>query len=241
MTIRTLMLGAALGTSLVALGARIEATPNEATIPLDDVAAVWVKQHDDSWLYWIAGAPDFVNRPFAEQYAAQVVPAPVSATGPVTIGWWRVESDDNVTTATLVDDRTSGGRRHAMTLHLVCEGQQISVAIGFDQNNRGVPREIDPDLYDGRTGKRRGGQVYLTFEVKVSGERREPYIRGWWDLTPDYRWAHAPEPTAVIDYLRGGDSLVVHTRELTGFAGFAEPPLRGVDEALDALPCVSER
>ena len=76
MTIRTLMLGAALGLSLVVLGARIEATPNEATIPLDDVAAVWVKEHDDSWLHYIGGAPDFVNERFVERYAPHLLATP---------------------------------------------------------------------------------------------------------------------------------------------------------------------
>ena len=76
MTIRTLVLGAALGLSLVALGARIEATPNEATIPLDDVAAVWVKQHDDSWISYIGGAPDIVNESFFERYAPHLLATP---------------------------------------------------------------------------------------------------------------------------------------------------------------------
>lgn len=47
-----------------------------ATIPLDDVAAVWVKGHDGAWTHWITGAPDFVNRPFAQQYAAHLLATP---------------------------------------------------------------------------------------------------------------------------------------------------------------------
>ena len=82
MTIRTLMLGAALGISLVVLGARIEATPNEATIPLDDVAAVWVKQHDDSWLHYIGGAPEFVNERFFERYAPHLLATPTQEPDP---------------------------------------------------------------------------------------------------------------------------------------------------------------
>lgn len=211
----------------------------EASIPLDDVAAVWVKQHDGTWQHWITGAPDFVNREFAERYVREVAPQPTVATGPVEIGWWLVEHVGDVTTATLLEDRTSSGRRHAMILRLTCTGQALSLAVGFDQNSRGVPRMMDPELFDGLSGRRRGGQIKLTFEVKVDGHRKEPYIHDWWDLTRDYRWAHAPEPSEVVDYMRGGDSLVVHTNELTGFAGYAEPSLRGVDDVLEALPCVA--
>lgn len=47
---------------------RASGTANEARIPLDDVAGVWVKEHDGSFTPYIPGAPPLVNREFTSRY-----------------------------------------------------------------------------------------------------------------------------------------------------------------------------
>ncbi len=79
--------------ALAVLGVRTTATPNEARIPLDAVAAVHVKERDSSWMSYIAGAPPLVNRDFMSRYGPPVTPTPeppavdgftVSGVGPET-------------------------------------------------------------------------------------------------------------------------------------------------------------
>ncbi len=57
-------------------------TANEATIPLDDVAGVYVKEHDGSFTSYIVGAPEFVNREFTSRYILSPTPESTATTTP---------------------------------------------------------------------------------------------------------------------------------------------------------------
>ena len=72
-----LILAGALG--LVLIPDRSAATPNEAIIPLDDVAGVYVKEQDGSFTSYIVGAPEFVNREFTSRY---ILSAPTPGPSP---------------------------------------------------------------------------------------------------------------------------------------------------------------
>ena len=80
---RKVLVAAALAV-VVALGARATSAtltsdgdgPFVAVIRLDEAERIWVKQHDDSWLFWINGAPEFVNREFNERYVGVILDGP---------------------------------------------------------------------------------------------------------------------------------------------------------------------
>ena len=51
----------------VGFAAAAGAAPNEALIPLDGDAGIFVKEHDGSWTSHSAGAPPLVNRDFTDR------------------------------------------------------------------------------------------------------------------------------------------------------------------------------
>lgn len=53
---------------------------NGARIMFDDVAAIYVKEHDGSWTVWIEGAPEVVNGQFMERYATRFLDGSPTAT-----------------------------------------------------------------------------------------------------------------------------------------------------------------
>lgn len=61
--------------------------PNGAAIRFEDVNAIYVREHDDTWTTWISGAPEIVNRDFLDAYATRFVGGPgdaPAATSPPT-------------------------------------------------------------------------------------------------------------------------------------------------------------
>lgn len=64
--------------------------PNGAAIRFEEVKAIYVREHDDSWTTWIAGVPEFVNRDFLDRYATRFVDGssatPASTPAPTSPG-----------------------------------------------------------------------------------------------------------------------------------------------------------
>ena len=235
MTIRTLMLGATLSISLVALGARIEATPNEATIPLDDVAAVWVKQHDDSWISYINGAPDIVNESFFERYAPHLLATPTPEPAPdlSDFGRWTIDG----TSASLIEEpKTRFYPAHdPFKLTIECE-PTFDVVLSFDSGRR---------VEAGAMARGTAIGSHLPVYIEVDGESwKEPgewNIYEFWEMPPGYTKAYAPDPAVVVEHLRGGGQMYIVAREAVGRLGTpigGEADLRGIAAVLAALPCV---
>ena len=135
--------------------------PRVAVIRLDEAERIWVKQHDDSWLSWFNGAPEFVNREFNERYvgvladgppvdeAATPTPTPTATPTPtptpeptppsraatVEIGWWVLElAEDGDDTATVRSERLMGRSVDGETLRLACRDGTFSVSAMIDRD-----------------------------------------------------------------------------------------------------------
>ena len=243
-----------LAAALCSLSGANATSSEEARIPLDDANQIWVQRTDGTWIHWISSAPGFVNRDFVDRYVADLsaTTAPLPS-GPVEIGWWVFEdhgvngAGDLVSTVTLTDDRETtdpyerrwGPNRYRLyvILRFACTGSQLSVAVGFDQDQSGEPRRLEPRHASGR-----GGQIAVWIWAQSrDGDtgRHLDHRNRWWDLTRDYRWAYAPDPMAVVEHLRGQDSMWISADEHKPFEAYSGSlPVRGFAEATSRLSCL---
>ena len=219
---RSLAQGLLLATILLVAHGRADATPNEARIPLDAVGGIWVMESDGSFTSYAPGAPEVVNREFMARYvsAAGAASTPVLAPTPtpppsraetLEIGWWVVElKDDGDDTASVRSERLIARHVGATTLRLACRSGTFSVSamVGWDGETwpmRHVRQENRTAwLKEYGLPPAQAGQIMATTNINRHGSE---FIREWWNISPGYEWAFAPDPHSYVDLLRGNHSL----------------------------------
>ena len=228
-----------------------------AVIHFDEVAAIYVREHDGSWTSWIGGAPAIVNHRFLECYAGDT-----ATSQPEQVGWWTVGDGEAALVAADLGGPSRARDRAAFVLRLTCSDGIPSVAVGFDQSDSMTPRVLRPSISAAlhpKTIERLGvpviglaGQIFVETWAdrgNYSGysgtvPRSELQRGSWWTVSPDYRWAHAPDPAAFVAFLseRSSVQLVAHETprghsdsEWTWARG--EAPLTGIDSVLARLGC----
>ena len=126
---------------LLIFSGRSEGTPNEAIIPLDDISAIWVKQHDNSWISYSNEDPDFVNKKFFELYAPQLLttdtlePASDSIPSRMTRKQllelrqkqWYEDTDNNATNNFPLQDRYPGVASYCSTIPNSIEPKPLAI------------------------------------------------------------------------------------------------------------------
>ena len=236
--------------ALCSLSGANATSSEEARIPLDDTAQIWVQHHDGAWMHWISGAPDFVNRPFLDVYET-TAPQASLPTAPVTHDWWTIEDNRAILAHDAPPVRAEGsiGASRARDSFILIVGcaPDLDVRLGFDQNGA-RPRQLRPDAYEivrwnTIAGGRFAGQKtpvlehrpnQVSADIRVDGEE----FGSWWRLTPDYRWAIAPNPAELVEAMRGGLELAVEADEQSAYTAQGYAPLAGSDDVLARLPCV---
>lgn len=210
--------------------------PRAAVIRLDEAGAIWVKQHDDSWLSWINGAPDFVNREFNDRYVSVLLdgppgdgafgpsptptatptptptpePTPPPRAATVEIGWWVLElAEDGDDTAIVRSERFHGSSVNRETLRLACRDGTFSVSTMIDRD--GEPWLLrNPRNPNGISTLNEMGLPPAQagqILVRIYIDGAPDLTYAWWNIAPGYLWAFAPDPHAFVDSLRGAHSL----------------------------------